>query len=408
MKMKFKILDRKNENGSVCYLCKLPLREYVSNLPQTYKEFEVQRGIVSNKYLDRLAESIAEKKHIPAIVLVSDELNISDDESYLEVRDFDILDGLQRTHRFKVIYDSLLLLKSTYVSGNFTSISKFSRKYSSELKRIDSSSKLLRILEKYNPASLADPLDFFDGNDIWVEVWTGLEKKDQVKKMLLLNAGHKSVNIKHQLELLFLGTRLKLEDLLDGDVDIIREKEISSIQYSKNRKINTYHFSHIISSLVALSAGGLVNTNSDFVSNLQAGEVDSVDLIDGFDIALLTEFMRFLSALDHALENEYKEVGVKWIGREVVLVGLFGAIGNYAKEEGCEINTLLNELTGDVVNLSKLLKLKGFEGARNRVQLNKVNIGNVNRKAVFECVHAIITKAPVESWSVYFGGSHEV
>lgn len=406
--MKFKVLDKKNENGSVCYLCKLSLREYVSNLPQAYKDFEVQRGIVNNKYLDRLAETIAEEKHIPVIVLVSDEPNLVDSGEYLDVKDFDVLDGLQRIHRFKVIYDSLLLLAAKYNSSEFTNISKFSRKYSSEIKKIDSSPKLIRSLGEYMEGKLTDPLSFFDGNDLWFEVWSGLGVEEQIKKMLLLNAGHKTVNIKHQLELLFLGTRLKLEDLLNSDIKVVRENEVSSIQYSKNRKLNTYHFSHVISSLVALSAGSLVKANSDFVSDLQAGEVDGFDLVDGFDIGLLKAFMNFINSLDNALENEYGEVGVRWIGREVVLVGLFGAIGNYAKDNGIEMAVELNDLSKDVVNISKKLNLKEFENARNTVQLSKVNIGNVNRKAVFNCVTAIISNSTVKFWTVYFGGSYEI
>jgi len=406
--MELKILDKKNENGAVCYLCKLSLREYVRNLPQTYKDFEVQRGIVSNKYLDRLAETISEKKHIPIIVLVSNKLNIVDSDRFLIVNDFDILDGLQRTHRFKVIHDSLSLLLTKYDASEFDRFSQFSRKYSSEIKGIDSSSQLLRRLIKYLDSDLNKALDFFDGNDLWIEVWTGLEKEDQVKKMLLLNAGHKAVNIKHQLELLFLGTRLKLDSLLDSGTKIIQEKEMSSIQYSKNRQLNTFHFSHLISSLVALSAGDLVNTNSDFVSDLQAGEISGVDLIDGFDINLLTVFMRFISCLDQELESEYGQAGVKWMGREVVLVGVFGAIGSYTKKNGLEAKSYLDELSRDIANISKKLELKEFENARNTVQLNKVNIGDVNRRAIFKFFSSIITNSEIKTWSWCFGGSNEI
>lgn len=406
IKLKVKVLDKKAEGEAVCYLCKIDIGDYVESLPQAYKDFEVQRGIVSNKYLDRIAETISEKKHIPTIVLVSKDIETSGE--YIEINDFDILDGLQRTHRFKVIYDSVSLIIREYDNSGCENISKFSRKFSSEIKNIDSSLKLMRMLDSYNVAKLKKPIDFFAGNEIWVEVWGGLKKHDQVKKMLLLNAGHKSVNIKHQLELLFLGTRLKLEELVDSSIRILREKQISSIQYSKNRTVGEYHFSHILSSLVALSAGGIVNTNSDFVSNLQAGEVVDVDLMDGFDIDLLTIFIKLLNKIDENLHSIYGDLGTKWIGREVVLVGFFGAIGAHSKESNIDINDLLNSVYKNVDTVARELKLEKFESARNNVKLNKVNVGNVNRKAVFLCTKDILKGGSTKSWIEYFGGGREV
>ncbi|HHQ4526105.1 TPA: hypothetical protein ACSP1O_004060, partial [Aeromonas veronii] len=65
--------------------------------------------------------------------------------------------------------------------------------------------------------------------------------------MLVLNAGHKPVNIKHQLELLFQNLLPIFEGVKSGDVRIVREKNISSAEFSKTREVGIYHFSHLIS-----------------------------------------------------------------------------------------------------------------------------------------------------------------
>jgi hypothetical protein len=70
--MKVHILDKKEERDpnnkesySKCYLCKVSLLEYVESIPEDYMGFEVQRGIVSNKYLDDLADTIRNKGIFP-------------------------------------------------------------------------------------------------------------------------------------------------------------------------------------------------------------------------------------------------------------------------------------------------------------------------------------------------------
>jgi len=412
--MKVHILDEKeerypsNENGySKCYLCKVSLLEYVESIPEDYMGFEVQRGIVNNKYLDDLADTIRYKRHIPPIVLISDDFVI--EEAGAKVVSFKILDGLQRTHRMKVIYDTLtLMLKVGEKQLIEESPNKFSRKYSSEIKAVGSNSKLIRKLAGLNCEGLTKASDFFEEGSIWVEVWVGLSREEQVRKMLMLNAGHKAVNIKHQLEILFSNTLLALEELSSDGITFIREKEQTSIQYSKSRTLGSYHYSHVISALVAISAGKLVVTNSDFVSDVQSGVIEDVDLIEGFDFNFLKNMMDFLYALDMSVNRNFNEVGLQWIGREVVLVGLFGAIGSYSKKHGVEIHSMLKNLLFKVDDITEYLKIHEFENERNNVKLNKVNVGNVNRKAVYAAFNDYLNNSEFKGWALYFGGKNEI
>ena len=69
--MKGKILDKIKEKDSTCYLVKIQLKEFVTSLPEGYKDYEVQREIVNNTYLDTLIDTVLEKKHIPPIAQVA-------------------------------------------------------------------------------------------------------------------------------------------------------------------------------------------------------------------------------------------------------------------------------------------------------------------------------------------------
>ena len=406
--MNLTILDEKKEADAVCYLCKIDLISYVESIPVTYREFDVQRGIVANKYLDHLADTISKKRHIPPIVLVADEISLSRqaNEKFLNVTDYRILDGLQRTHRLKTIWDMVgFLVDADDKADALSNPTKFTRSNSSKIRALGGDVKLIRRLIERGCLEINKREDFFEGNKLWIEVWTNLGRSEQVEKMLLLNAGHKSVNIKHQLELLFLNTLFRLEDIAPEGVKFVREKEQSAIQYSKSRDVGEYHFAHVISALIALSAGKIVNTNTDLVSDMQSNQNDYIDLIEGFNLKLIKQFVKFLFTLDKSLSSVYGDMGVKWLGREVVLIGMFGAIGDYAGEHPGNLNEIFARLENNLDNFVKSLQLKTFELERNKVELNKVNVGNVNKKAVFAATRDLLHGTKFQGWKTYFGAN---
>lgn len=395
--MKLQILDKLNEGNATCFLCKTDLSSFTESVPINYKDYVIQRSIVKNKFLDKLAETIKNKKHIPSIVLIGNEVELKNNQS-LEIKDFAILDGLQRTHRLKVIWETLKFVEAQKIE--LSNISSVYRSHSNAFTEIGADLKLLRALSKLGCLG-KKPEEFFADNYIWLEVWIGLTEEQQVEKMLLLNAGHKSVNIKHQLELLFLGTLFQLDQIAPKGVTFLREKSVSSIQYSKNRKLGQFHYSHLISALVSFSAGKIVNTNADFVSDLLSDGNDQIDLTDGFGLAFLKDFIDFLFRLDARLSVKYGDEGIQWLGREVVLIGLFAAIGEYLFNNE---NETLSSLSDDLIDdLTMSLDLKSFEEARNQVEINKVNLGDVNKKAVYLAAYDILREVPFKGWKDYFG-----
>ncbi|WP_421423331.1 hypothetical protein [Agrobacterium rosae] len=380
--MKLNVLDSFEESGAVCYLCRTTLEDYIQGLPENFRDFYIQRGIVSNKFLDNLWDTVFKRKHIPAIVLVSSSSSpdAKKGESFELDSNLKVLDGLQRSHRLREIWDAAQYIKMSFVDDPMLSPARLARKYADSLKEAEVSSSIFQKMIDFQRQN-GDIEALFHENKIWLEVWFNLTESQQIQKMLILNAGHKSVNIKHQIELLFWGSYSTLQKALSPS-HIVREKDKSSTSYSKNREPGEFHFAHIISAFVSLTEGKSVTTNADYSAamSFEQGESLENDLFE-IDDKTLNAFAATLSILDHSFQDA---VGVRWLGREVVLVGIFGAIGAFAKTNSLSLIDSLaafNEKTSEFV---QILNLEQFEHYRNRVELSKVNIGNVNKKAVFE------------------------
>jgi hypothetical protein len=401
--MKLTILDHFNEGDAVCVLCRTNLREYVESLPEDFKEYYVQRGIVSNRFLDNLWDTIEKKKHIPAIVLVADgEIppRVLGEDFVLD-GNFKVLDGLQRSSRLKEAWEAVKFYNSIDDRDFSIAPVKLARIHSEKLREQDINSSLFqRVVKTRREGSALTGL--FENNSLWVEIWFNLDDSSQIQKMLVLNAGHKAVNIKHQVELLFIGYLPILQDALGG-AQIIREKDQSSLSYSKNRRQGEFHFSHLISAFVSLNAGKPVTTNADFSASRSFDGVDDADTLLGTDQDLLISFSDLLKSLDR---NLVTDEGIKWLGREVVLVGIFGAIGAYARERDIPLSAALNEMTRHVSIFVVSLNLGAFEQARNSLDLSKVNLGSVNKNAVYNATLEFLenTSSDPIAWGRHFRG----
>ncbi|RZQ16702.1 hypothetical protein D8T50_12520, partial [Vibrio vulnificus] len=173
------------------------MQEYLNSLSSDYKDWNIQRGIIDNRYLDDIIDTVLNKKHIPSLVLISenDEISKTLHNEKATIKNFKILDGLQRTHRLKTILNSKeFILEHLEDIKQLTPIG-ISRKYLNEINSKNASTTIIKKLtnEINSGKSLDSILDF----DQWIEVWEGLSIKEQVDKMLILNAGHKHVSLKH-------------------------------------------------------------------------------------------------------------------------------------------------------------------------------------------------------------------
>lgn len=395
MTMIANILDERTEKDSRCFLAKITLEGYIQSLPSAYQAYDVQREIVTNVYLDHLVNTVLEKRHIPPIVLVVDSQKFTRQGKELKIKTFKILDGLQRTFRLKTIRDTIdYAIESgkeqieEYLSWNKF---KFSRTFSADLRDIQSNTDVLRaIFQKIQEDDKEKLLQTYGDNSQWFEIWTGLSPEEEVRKMLTLNAGHKPVKTRHQLELLFLNLLPLLRQGEGDKFHIVREKEVGSTQFSKGRECGHFHFAHIITALLSLSNGKPVAPSTDLIQDIQSNDNNIEEYSELMSPGFLKRFVGFLVQLDQAISTKYDELGIRWMGREVSLAGLFGAIGAIAYKTEAPMDEVMSRMLSLIRKDAGILRLEEFEKVRNSVELSKVNIGNINRAAVYAAVQSLL------------------
>lgn len=378
--MKIEVLDKKTEfDGSTVLLCKATILEYIKSLKDDYDDYEIQRGIVNNLYLDKLIDTILSNGHIPVITLVLNDLNYSNEDTIV-IKDFDILDGLQRTFRLKIIYDSYILFKEFYNNNSsaFETKYKFSKQYSNIVNERDCSISIIFKMYDYLKLKTIDDLDkCFSENFQWYEIWLNLTPIQKVNKMLILNAGHKSVSLKHQLELLFINLLPDLKKI-NPSLNIIRSKDPSI----KNRNIFSYDFSTLISSLLSLRDGKIVAPNQKVILSLMENENNKID--DVFNFELLKQYIELIMLLDNAIYQEYKDIGINWFGRETVQTGIFAALGKYSILNRISIENTFSIFKNKVLGDIACLDLAKYEKIRNSLEISKVNAGNFQRNLTYD------------------------
>lgn len=409
--MKAQFLAERDEGRAFCILCSADLGEYVRSLPDTYQDYDIQRQIVSNVYLDRLVDTILIKGHIPVITLVADKADVHRQGDAINIRDFRILDGLQRTFRLEAIYQTINFCLQNLDSGgeDYASWSRYrlSRSFSAELAKFNSNTEILRkILRALNKVGGNKLRDCFSNNLQWFEVWIGLTPDEEVRKMLTLNAGHKPVQIRHQLELLFRYLLPTFDTTETHGFELVREKEIRSAQFSKKRSVGHFHFAHIVTSLLSLYAKEPITPSSALIQDIQTKELDLDHFNDLTNARFLGRFVSFLVRIDRLLQKQYGSLGTLWMGREVALAGLFAALGKYAHEVDEQEYDVFRRFERIIADNPGILNLKQYEGARNNLDLSKVNIGSVNRSAIYEATYDLVRsdKPKQIEWVPYFGG----
>ncbi|MBT2684660.1 hypothetical protein [Bacillus sp. ISL-37] len=421
--MELKILSFKKESESkVCYLCESTIRDYLEALPEDYKNFNIQRGIVSNIYLDNLTNTILLGKHIPPITLVTDSdinFQFEKNEDY-SIQSFRVLDGLQRTYRLKVLWDSIKLMEDLLTEKKFDILNmdsyQITRQLNDELDKIGTDGKafydLVIYLKESGGGNITYLKEKFNINQ-WFEIWVGLSPDDEIDKMLVLNAGHKQMTTQHQLELLFLNLLKLLEKIkffAQYEFVLIREKEMNSTTYGKKREKGMYYFPHLISLTLSFLEARPVTSNVNLVRKIQYNENSYLDYKEIISYEFMQSLLKFLIEMDTYLYKVYGDSGIKWISKDTVLTGIFAAIGNHNNSELKETDLLFERIM-HMLNESEqdLLNIEEFNKYRNSMNIGNVNIGNFTKKAVFQGVMELLNNnfsAPI-NWKIQFEGGRK-
>ena len=373
--------DGKDNKG--CYLCKASLFDYLEGLADDFDKFDVQRKIVSNRYLDTLANTVFSNDHIPIITLVSIEGDYDSNKiGKLEVNDFRILDGLQRTWRLNSIkrladwlreeYRTDDALKENFINANVRAIKKEDRK-----KILDfgvSDIKQARFIANQIVESVGiNGVDKCFKNKVqWFELWFGLSQEDIVNKMLLLNAGHKTVSMRHQIELLYYNWFDVFSE--QTGINLVRDKEAGSpVSFMNIREVKQYRFSDLVLATIAFIDGEYKKIQSEVVEDVYTGNSASEHF--GKNVDFYRTVIKFIVQCDEMIYKKYGDGGRIWFGRENCL----------------NLEEALNEISKLLKDRIQYLSLSEFDAGKNELGSSKINIGQTTKKVVYFTVYDILT-----------------
>lgn len=406
--MKIKILDRKQIDGQQSwFLGKISLWDYLSAVEPNNYEFEVQRGIVKNRYLDSILDSIHRREVIPPITITTNELEFAED-NYITIESgkFNILDGLQRTYRlwlYKKLFEISISNKDLFGECSVHTIVSELKTAEYYFPGVISIAQIKEILDTNNPINIDIIPHIYMDFDIYLYIWSNLNEKETVNKMLILNAGQRKVSINHQYELMFLQV---LKDMhIPDTISLIREKDLKYGAIRRgNREIGEYIFSSAIIGIQSLIEGRPIRLSPD---NIEIGVEDnyiSKDKVDKFfNQPFLNIYLNSLIDLDTSL-NKYGDEYKKWFVKDTTISGLMGAIGSKLKEVSLDYSDKYREEIKSLckkIDMLDCFNIQDFYIEYNLLSSTKINIGDKVRDAIFKYSKALIEEKNI-SWKDAF------
>lgn len=409
--MKIEVLDKKINDGKSWFLGKISLWDYLSSVKPQNFDFDVQRGIVKNRYLDSILQSINTNEAIPPLTITVNSYKSDDTVSYIDINDgeFNILDGLQRTYRlwlYKKIAEfakpnSDLFSTNSY---NVSQVVKDLKSWPCYISGVISVSQIKALLNIDAPINVTTIQDIYEKFYIYLYVWSGLDDKEIIQKMLILNAGQRKVSIGHQYELMFL--QIIKDNILPEKVKLIREKEDKySMVKMGIRNVGEFIFSSTIIGIQALIAGKPVRLSPE---NLELGTEDDYisekQVTQYFNQPFLNIYLNSLYDIDSVLFS-IDEDYLKWFVKDTTISGIMGAIGFFLKELEGKYNDLyqltIENLINKIKNSGDAFDLNKFYFEYSKLSSQKINIGDKVRMSIFNYTLALLKDEKI-TWSQAF------
>lgn len=369
--MDIKILD--NKPGWI--LGKVSLLEYVKSLTEENFRYEIQRGIVSNPFLDTILDAVVENKPLAPVSLVSKDFE--DGDKTLSINQFNILDGLQRTFRFWIYYQLAKLAKEKN-SNDYRLVTKEFKTICDDYSLAVSPRQVRGLFKHDNAINVWNLNELYSNFDLYLYIWTDLSVDQEIKQMLILNAGQKQMSLNHQFELIYM--RLFEENIFDeGKIKILRSKDGKIT----NRNIGEYSMSTVIigvQSLVNMKPMRLSRDmlyKDDFQNDMLLSSMDGV-----FTIGFVRKFLDMFNILDKkiSVNQEYSN----WFAKDTTISGMMAGIGQHIQALNHDSSYVLANLSQSVESIvgAEAFRLDEYNKVYSELSGAKVNIGKVLRRAV--------------------------
>lgn len=378
-KISVEILAHKLIDKRSWYLCKGNLMDYLSNLKGDFYEFAIQRKIVKNQYLDSLYQTIKSGDPIPVLTLTytNGSLEVVSGKSEVDMSKIEILDGLQRTFRLW----AYKILAESYKAEEDIQILQFAKNLKTLNPLLFESGVITTsLIKKMVMSGEIDQIkNSFCDFDIYFIIWAGLDEKEVVKKMLVLNAGQKAVSTTHQFELLFLHFFENIKKS-ETSIELFREKEIIANEIKNGRrKPGQFMFSTFIVGLQSFVEQKPLRVNTDFPIGVETEGEESV-LLYGliFNMDFLIKFIELLVELDKVIFEKEGGLGLEWFVKETTLSGVLAAVGKCVDfKSNLTSEELFSQSRLAFQRLQKAVKAQGFN-----IESYKIEFANISSRAI--------------------------
>ena len=356
-------------------LGKVSLLEYIKSLTEENFRYEIQRGIVSNPFLDTILDAVVENKPLAPVSLVSKDFE--DGDKTLSINQFNILDGLQRTFRFWIYYQLAKLAKEKN-SNDYRLVTKEFKTICDDYSLAVSPRQVRGLFKHDNAINVWNLNELYSNFDLYLYIWTDLSVDQEIKQMLILNAGQKQMSLNHQFELIYM--RLFEENIFDeGKIKILRSKDGKIT----NRNIGEYSMSTVIigvQSLVNMKPMRLSRDmlyKDDFQNDMLLSSMDGV-----FTIGFVRKFLDMFNILDKkiSVNQEYSN----WFAKDTTISGMMAGIGQHIQALNHDSSYVLANLSQSVESIvgAEAFRLDEYNKVYSELSGAKVNIGKVLRRAV--------------------------
>lgn len=401
--MDIKIID-KNEKAK-WYLGKISLWDYLESLNLNSFEYDIQRGIVHNQYLDTILKSITDGNILQPFSIVTRQAKFVGDIASFQ--SFDILDGLQRTFRLW-IYKYISTYSLSKGIDNAKDALVQIRKQMEVDSLVISIPQIKSLFSRKSKINVWNLKNIYSDYYIYVYLWKGLSEEEIIKKMLILNAGQKRVSLSHQYELMYLRFFKSLENELDEHIRFVRFKSRDFKKVSKGDRIpGLYLQPTAIIALQSMISGKPIRLESNMV-NLDDDEYIKEDNLEYFfSKPYVKEFYQLLYKLDLCVCGDNEEIN-KWFVKDTTMSGILGGIGRCAREQYKEddrffeeSNRLFNSYIDFISNKVNPFDVQGFYANYANLSSVRVNIGSLVRKIISDYTIALIKDKPID-WKTCF------
>lgn len=394
--MNIKVFDHKK--GWI--LGKVSLLEYIQSLTKENFNYKIQRGIVINQYLDTILDAVVKGNPLPPISLVSKDKETLTGDGV--INNFNILDGLQRTYRLWIYY-KLAEIAEKEGTLDYKEATKKLKEEENSYSVAVSPRQVRKLFKLENPINVKNLKEKYSEYDLYIYLWQNLEVKEEIRLMLILNAGQKRMLLTHQYELMYM--RL-FDDYTDGNGQIeVRRSKDGKIR-DKERQVGQYNVATVIIGMQSLILAKPIRLSSELLYKKATNE-DIEGIPEGTVESFFTEefihnYLQLLYDLDRKLCKDDPEAR-EWFAKDTSMSGLMAGIGQSRWWGDPTEESVLKNLKESVnkIHNAKDFDLATYQKAYDGVTSRKFNVGMVVRKAIAFYTNNLLTGNEV-SWKDAF------